>query len=358
MQLISSYLYPNKLDVFTNALDSWSSERYRRVYNRNLKIYRSVDNRIDLQVRNSDQKSIDITGSVVVFNIVTREGKNLILSKDCVEHDTIEGRVYVNLTQTELLNLESGSYNYSVVKETRTSINADEHVVTARTPLYVDSQYGVIGTIEVSGDVLGEVEQSTYVDTFMLKDPRAADNAIGEYYISSIIDTARNLQTAQSLHTFQFYCSGYTGRVEIQGSLDKDSDPKNWTTVRTTDATEASLFYENVVGKYNWFRIKHSTNDTGTAKFTVGQNTSGVYSVSVYDGGASYRIGDTITIIGSALGGTNGTNDLEITVTSINYAGSITGLTWTGTSIVGVRSFVLFGTGNISSGTIDKVLYR
>ena len=56
MHLISVYLYQNKIDVFTNAATAWQTERYRRVYNRNIKIYRGVDNRIDIQVRNSDQK--------------------------------------------------------------------------------------------------------------------------------------------------------------------------------------------------------------------------------------------------------------------------------------------------------------
>ena len=73
MQLISVYLYPNKIDVFTNASAAWQTKRYRRVYNRNIKIYRGVDNRIDLQVRNSDEKAADTTGSTLVFNLVERE---------------------------------------------------------------------------------------------------------------------------------------------------------------------------------------------------------------------------------------------------------------------------------------------
>jgi hypothetical protein len=56
MQFNPVYLYPNKVDVFTTPSDIWSTERYRRVYNRNLKIFRGVDNRIDIQVRNSDKK--------------------------------------------------------------------------------------------------------------------------------------------------------------------------------------------------------------------------------------------------------------------------------------------------------------
>ena len=66
MQFNPVYLYSNKLDVFTSPSDSWSIERYRRVYNRNLKIFRGVDNRIDIQVRNSDQKASNIIGQYII----------------------------------------------------------------------------------------------------------------------------------------------------------------------------------------------------------------------------------------------------------------------------------------------------
>lgn len=363
MQLNSSYLYPNRIEVFTSLLASLTSERYRKVYNRNLKVYRGVDNRVDIQLKNADQKSISIGSASLVFNLVTREGKNLVIKKDCTlvaddEANSLRGRAYVTLTKEELYDLEPGSYNYSLVLENRTNIDNDEYRVTGTTILYMDSQYGGIGTIEINDGVDGEVQPSIEVRSFLLSDPLSSDAAVGEFYVSDIIDTNRNIQTAQSLHTFQFYCSDFTGRVQIEGSIDNSATPKEWTTVRELDFENETLVYENVTGKYNWFRIKHSAIDNGTARFTVGQNTDLTYSVSVYDGGGAYRVGDVITIIGSSLGGTDGVNDLDITVTSVNYAGSITGITWVGTSIFGVRSFVLKGTGLPSTGTIDKVLYR
>jgi hypothetical protein len=361
MQLNSSYLYPNRIEVFTSLLASLTSERYRKVYNRNLKVYRGVDNRVDIQLKNSDQKNISIGNSFLVFNLVTREGKNLILKKDCVvvtDTATLRGRAYVVLTKQDLLDIESGFYDYSLILEKRTVIDNDEYRVTETTLLYTDSQYGALATLEIKEDVYGEVEPSKEIKSFLLSDPLSSDASVGEFYVSDLIDTNRSIQTAQSLHTFQFYCSGFTGRVEIQGSLDASATPNDWTTVSELEFENETMIYENVVGKWNWFRIKHSAIDNGTARFSVGQNTNGEYSVSIYDGGGAYQVGDVITIIGSSLGGTNGVNDLDITVNSVNYAGSITNISWNGTSIFGVRSFVLKGTGLPSAGTIDKVLYR
>jgi hypothetical protein len=59
MQLGSVYLYPNRLDVYTN-FDDWVHERNRKVYQRNLKVYRGVDNRIEFRVKTSDQKVVNI----------------------------------------------------------------------------------------------------------------------------------------------------------------------------------------------------------------------------------------------------------------------------------------------------------
>jgi hypothetical protein len=363
MQLNSSYLYPNRIDVFTSLLDSWTSERYRKVYNRNLKIYRGVDNRIDIQVKNSDQKSISVSNSSLVFNLVTREGKNLVLKKDCVLvadnlDKNLKGRAYVVLSKQEMLAIETGFYDYSLMMETRTSVGDGEHVVVSSTILYMDSQFDAIGTIEVGEDLSGEISPSIEISSFLLSDPLASDASVGEFYVSDIIDTNRSIQTAHSFHTFQFFCSGFTGRVEIQGSIEKSATPRDWTTIQEFEFENVVNDYKNVTGKWNWFRIKHSAIDNGTARFTVGQTTEGSYSVSIYDGGGAYKVGDVITIIGSSLGGANGINDLDITVTGVNYAGSINSITWSGTSIFGTRSFVLKGTGLPSTGTIDKVLYR
>lgn len=368
MQLNSVYLYPNKIDVFTNALASWQTERYRRVYNRNLKIYRSVDNRIDIQVRNSDQKAAAFAGSTLVFNLITREGKDLVLAKDCTTLSATSGTAFVTLTQQDLLNLEPGFYNYTILKEVRETVSETDYLVTSKTPLYQDSQYGVIGVIEVSGDVLGLGEPSKEITSYMYTNPATTGYQDPSYVTFSNIDARGNTATASTLHTFQFYQSiNYIGRIRIQGSLDTAADPVTWVDIPDSAVTPggnsfttngATSVYRNVTGKYNWFRVISAANFNGSSKFVIGQTMAGNYNVSVYDGGKAYVIGQTLTITGGYLGGGAGVNDLNITVTSVNYQGSITGITWTGTSVHGTRSFVLGATGELSLGTVDKVLYR
>ena len=274
MQSNSVYLYPNKIDAYTNPLDSLTAERYRRVYNRNLKIYRSVDNRIDLQLRNSDQKSLGINSSAVIFNIIGREDNQLLVQKEftLIPDDStrkIKGRAYVTLTALDLEGLEEGSYSYSILQEEREDLSGSAYQVTARTPLYVDSQYGVVGTIEILGDALGTVINSLVVNKFSYVNPLTAGETTPKYYISSIIDAQPTLGTAQSVHTFQMYFNNYSGNISIEGSLDdQGSSPSKWTTVLSPiDLTaQTNPIYKNIVGKYNWFRVKYlpSTINTGT----------------------------------------------------------------------------------------------
>lgn len=257
MQINSVYLYPIRLEVYTNPSASWTKERYRKVYNNNLKVYRSVDNRIDLQVRNSDQKALSYAGTALVFNLVARDGKDLILSKDFTVVSEAQGTARLFISQQDLLELEPGMYNYSISQETRVAIDGDEYRVTSRVPMYFDAQYGAIGTIEVSGDVLGIADNSLQVDQFSYVNPIVQGETTAKFYISSIIDAQHDLTIPQALHTFQFYSTNYSGTVTIQGSLRDDAAPSVWVDLLTFTPS-GNLDYKNIEGKYNWFRIKHN----------------------------------------------------------------------------------------------------
>jgi hypothetical protein len=355
MQLISVYLYPNKLDVFTNSLADWTQERYRQVYQRNLKIYRGVDNRIDFQVKNAAQKPLDITNGVFVFTLVSRETQELLLTKVCDVRSFDNGRIFVELTETEVRDIEPGFYQYSIVQEEHDELG-DTYVVTSRKPVYFDSQYDSIGTIEVSGNVYGEPIPSQVIKEFSENVPEVFTDP--NDFTSSIIDAHPETSIGSSTHTFQFYLSDYSGQIKIQGSLSDGATPHVWSDIQTYNVTDSDLKYANIIGKYNYFRIRHTPlGSSNTASFVINQTMLLNYNVGIYVAGAGYRIGDTITIAGNRLGGELVTNDLTITVTNVSLRGNVTEIIWNGLSYNGVQSFVLSGD-QTSIGTIDKILYR
>lgn len=288
------YLYPNVVDAYPNPASTWTNERFRMPYNRSLKIYRSVDNRIDFQLRNGDQKKFNFTGSYLVFKLINKENNDLIIEKDCSVDDASVGRLYVTITEAELRDLEPGFYRYSLVKETRSFLDGlDEYTVSSSGPLYFDSQYGAEADLEVMGDVSGLPYDTITVDKFnKLVDydvpvtssneevgqfanprPNYAQNIPGnryeETFVSSLIDGGPNLTTANSLHTFQIYLDNYDGDLILQGSLGEGGRPAEgtWSDIETWTLSGSNPnFIYNLTAKYNWFRFKYipTENNAGT----------------------------------------------------------------------------------------------
>lgn len=356
MQLISVYLYPNKIDVFTNSIAEWKSERYRQVYQRNLKIYRGVDNRIDIHVKTSDQKPQNIAGYSFVLAVIEPETQELLITKECDARSLSLGKISATITADDLLSIDPGFYRYSVIKETRTAVDSTEYTVTNKEVLYLDSQYGTQGTIEVYGNVYGETKPSLVIKEF--REDVSYEVNVPTVYYSSIIDAKPQLSTDDTVHTFRFYMTDYDGEVVIQGSQSEGANPQVWTDVATYEVVGSDLTYTTISGKYNWLRIKHTPGKvTSVAEFVIAQTILNSYTVSIRNEGSGYTVGDTITISGARLGGETPDQNLVITVESVNETGQIQTITWTGNSYAGVKTFVLSGD-NESSGTIDKIIYR
>ena len=366
MQLNPVYLYPNRISVYTSS--SWTTERFRKVYNHNLKIYRSTDNQLEFQVKNGDQKATNIIGTTVVFNLFNHETQSLLLSRDCQTLSNVSGNVRVILTEEDLLNLEPGLYSYSLVQEVREE-DIDSYTVISKKPLYIDDQFGAVATIEVSGDVQGGLRSSTVVREFRYTNPAALGESQTPYFTSSIIDARPQTTNPQTVHTFQFYFDDFDGTVTIQGSIGEGGNPSGWVDIPNTAISpglnnfipESSVTYKNVVGKWNWFRIKQTGHKGVLASFVITRDTILLdeYDVALQKSGTGYSIGDVLIINGKRLGGGDIVNDLTITVTSVSVNGAIETFTWTGVPDIdpNFKTYVLEPI-QIAQGSIDKVIYR
>ena len=263
MQLIPVYLYPNRITAYTSS--SWTNERVRRVYNRNVKIYLGADNLLEFQIKNGDQKPISIANSHVMFSMISNDAKKLLLQKDCTLVSTSQGRISVGLSEEELYDIDLGFYSYSLIQETR-SYDGSDYVVTSSKPLYIDEQYGAFSTIEIVGDVQGNLKPSTIVKEFNYTNPAALGENEPKFYTSSLIDAAPNTNHAQSLHTFQFFVSNYSGEIKIQGSISEGANPKVFTDLISEDDSSSIIsmtnqtapIYKNIRGKFNWLRVIHT----------------------------------------------------------------------------------------------------
>ena len=75
MQTVTSYYYDNTVVVQFDITDTCLipveiPQRNRVVYTRPLQIYKGITNVVKIQVKNADQKPINITGHTLTFNVV------------------------------------------------------------------------------------------------------------------------------------------------------------------------------------------------------------------------------------------------------------------------------------------------
>lgn len=260
MYLASLYLYSNKIDAFTNMSGVSDNERFRKVYNRNLKIYRSADNRLEIRVKNGDQRASQIGNTVPVFTLIAGDTQKQVLQKDCEIRDPQQGNAFVDLTRNELEKLEQGFYRYSVSLESRELLESGQtdYTVTRRQPLYVDSVYEAIGNIEIVGNLHGTFQPTVEITEFLYINPIGLGEPEQPFFVSSAIDAQPTTSTPQRLHTFQFYFTDYEGRVTIEASLDpQGATPHKWIVVDEFEPTGTLTDYRVVEGKYTWFRVKH-----------------------------------------------------------------------------------------------------
>ena len=353
MQSGSLYLYPSRMDVFSN-LDDWILERNRTVYQRNLKLYRGSDNRLEFKIKNSDHKPRNILGRSFVFTITSQETNRQILQKDCMVDDISLGKINVVFTRDDLYSVEPGMYKYSLVAERRSYQDFSSYTVIDRMPVYTDTQYGSHATLEIHGDLAGDAIPSFEITEFSRKITYNATNQ-REHFISSAIPAFQS--TNSSLHTLQFFCSEFTGRVTIQGSLENGSSPRNWFNIVHADYYNVDTEYITVSGRYNWLRVRYEAIPRENfGLFNVSQTIYGRYNVRLGMGGRGYNVGDIILVPGSQLGGERPTHDLKIRVED-TLSGSITRISWSGLSQNGVREFQIDQTKQ-STGRIERILYR
>jgi hypothetical protein len=76
MQKISSYLYPNRIELLIDL--AGSTVEFTSVYQRNVKLYNGIDNTIEFDIKNADQKRVDLTTlSIIELNIMDASGNSL-----------------------------------------------------------------------------------------------------------------------------------------------------------------------------------------------------------------------------------------------------------------------------------------
>ncbi len=94
-----------------------------------------------------------------------------------------------------------------------------------------------------------------------------------------------------------------------------------------------------VIPPTTFVSVTHTTSALGVGTVIDVTNTSGVYSIVLQNQGTLYAVSDTISILGTDLGGSSPTNNLTITVDSVGGGGEILSFSLSGNGFVPGQTF-------------------
>jgi hypothetical protein len=208
------------------------------MYQRNVNIYKGVDNIIRFTFKNSDQHLINVTGWDIQFNMFSDEEGALVISTPVTAIDANAGVVTATILNTDLVSLDNRYYSYSLtITDPTTGI---EQVV------YSDDNFGARGRI-----LLREGPYPKFNPSINLSLPTDSNSNITTSEVIADLPT-RQLSTQ---HTAQFYFQTFSGNIDIQSTL--DAIPPNGNTSANTSiswSTISSLQFnnQNDTTYYNW----------------------------------------------------------------------------------------------------------
>jgi hypothetical protein len=250
MQKIQSYLYPNR-HILIADLAGFIVEN-TIVYAKTVKIYKGVDNVIQFDIQNADQKRLDLVTSPLVtaieMNVMDISGKALASSPYTVTPSSIKGIATVTIPSSDLTDIQHQSLQYSV-----TATDGDGNNI----PLYTDSRFSAVGTIEVVKSAVPTTRAATVYDRFS-----------GEInYMGNVINHTSAFKSKfyeavpTTTLTVTAHVTNFTGTIYIEGtedstiSVESFRDATHISSTTYTRYTGTVTFPTLQIGKNNFFRV-------------------------------------------------------------------------------------------------------
>lgn len=261
MQKISTYLYPNRVSVVADLV-AYPVE-WRIVYQRTLKIYQGMDNVIEFDIKNAEQRRIDITGYTL---------ECVIMDENSQEVYTAAVTPLPQTTGLASITIPASAVAYMVPQFLKYSV----YIVSGstKTPLYSDTQFGAIGKMELIGGATPTPLAPKIIDSFTHLDNDTDPRVIVKNYYSDAVEVnPLNDINEQSSINLEFRLSGLNATVTVQVTnyvvVSAASEWRDLETFTVTPSTERVFKTYNEVEDYSnnigWLRIKYvpTANNTG-----------------------------------------------------------------------------------------------
>ena len=249
MQKIQSYLYPNRVIILAD-LAGFTTEN-TVVYAKTIKIYKGVDNVIQFDVQNADQKRLNLVTAPLVsnlqLNVMDASGKKLINSPYTISTTSITGIGTVTIPNADTAALTHQFLKYSV---TATDTNSNT------IPLYTDSRFNAVGTMELVASATPSTRSSIVYDRFS-GEINFMGNVINH---TSAIPAKYYEAVPTSTLTVTVNVTNFTGTIYLEGTEDSTISVESFRNATQISPTPYNTYTGTItfppvqVGKNNYFR--------------------------------------------------------------------------------------------------------
>ena len=259
MQKISSYLYSNRIQAVVNL--AASPLEWRIVYQRKFKIYQGLDNVLELDIKNAEQKRIDITTYTMKFVIMDQLNQE-VYAGDVDTETGIKGIGIMSIPASALDSITPQFLKYTVY-----ILNDDE----TKTPVYGDTQFGVTGTMDLLGSAMPTGLPPKVIKTFTYEiDVRDPTWATRNYHSEAVEINPVNDGVGPGEVELEFMFSSLAADITVQTTKDGVvSTATTWTNVETFNVTSATTTVTKTYptnADTNWLRITYIAQANATGK--------------------------------------------------------------------------------------------
>ena len=220
------------------------------VYAKPLTLHKGVDNQLQFQFLNQEQKPVDITGKSITCRILNYEGNQILLQKALTLQLPATGICALILNAADLENIEAQKCYYTL----EIPVNDFDF------PVFVDQNAGARGVLNIVNSVLPNFVPS-YEITIPTGQafPNTTNNSNTLTYFSSVLSTNDN-----PILTIQTEYIEYYGNTVIQGSSLGDAD---WYDIVTTDevANNTQTVGYVIQGFHPYIRMSFTSNSGAVA---------------------------------------------------------------------------------------------
>ena len=187
-------------------------------YAKPLTLHRGVDNKIQFQFLNQEQKPVDITGKAITCRVINYDGTEVLIVKTLDLDYALTGIASLKLNAAEIENIDAQKAFYSL----------EIPEGTFDYPVFVDQNAGARGVMNIVDSVLPSFVPSSLITIPTGQAFPNISNSSGNtnlVYYTSVINTEDN-----PVLTIQTKYEEYYGNVTILGSTIVDGD---WYTIHT-----------------------------------------------------------------------------------------------------------------------------